>query len=101
LLLVHPKYASRDANADILTKLARTVAPRSRTAADLLSSISAKEGSSDTGAVIGIVIDHDNGWVFRSSAFSRFAYLLVVRFFLRENLKLAVTPSKTAIGQRA
>jgi len=77
LFLLHPRYARASENAAIL----RRIAERGRLALD--------PPAGEGGSTIGFFQDRSGGTcVVRSSTFSRFAYLLTLRVFIRERLGL-------------
>lgn len=79
LFLLHPRYARASDNAAILRRIAEQGSFAIGTAA----------GDSASQSTIGFFQDRSGGTcVVRSSTFSRFAYLLTLRLFIRERLGL-------------
>jgi hypothetical protein len=75
LFLIHPRYADRTENAQIITRIAQYF--RDGQDARILRSV-------EHGRVIGFFRDPEGRLSFmRSSTFSRFAYLLALRVFMR------------------
>jgi len=82
LFLLHPRYAGASENAAILQRIA--------VRGSLALGTPGGEGASQS--TIGFFQDRSGGTcVIRSSTFSRFAYLLTVRAFIRERLGLLPT----------
>jgi hypothetical protein len=90
LLLVHPKFGRIDNNTEILRKVA-SVLGRSNPAVSTLMRRSALEQiSSKQAPILGLFVDRKRGIsIASSSTFSRVAFLLVVRSFLRTKWRLA------------
>jgi hypothetical protein len=83
LFLLPPKYAAPEVNAHVLTALVERVG------------VSEAEASpAPDGTVIGIVQSETGAWEYLTSAsFSRQAYLLALRRFLRQRFGVKVTPA--------
>jgi hypothetical protein len=82
LFLVHPRYAGTAENAQIIRKTAQYF--RDSQGATLLRSVEQIENGTESTRVIGFFRDPEGRLSFmRSSTFSRFAYLLALRVFLR------------------
>src|SRR5262245_3952035 len=89
LFVLHPRYAGASENAAILQRIAERGSLALGTAA----------GETASQSTIGFFQDRSGGTcVVRSSTFSRFAYLLTLRAFIRE--RLALLPASLADRER-
>ena len=86
LFLMHPGHLRRDANAALLAKTSSMLRLDPQISKQLLAATGATSTRSP-GTVIGYYLDPTAGMrIVTSSTFSRFAYLLIIRLFLREKL---------------
>jgi hypothetical protein len=82
LFLIHPRYAGMAENVQIMTKIARYL--HDGQDATFLRSVEQMESGTEKATVIGFFRDPEGRLSFmRSSTFSRFAYLLALRVFMR------------------
>ena len=85
LFLIHPRYASASENAHILNRISQSL--RERLNGDALQACADVREDSSATAVIGFFGDRDGKLsVLRSSTFSRFAYLMTLRSFMRREI---------------
>jgi hypothetical protein len=83
LFLIHPRYRGVAENARMLARISQHF--RHDQQAETLLALSQRR--SGVAAVIGFYRDHDGQLiVLQSSTFSRFAYLLALRAFIRRRL---------------
>jgi hypothetical protein len=83
--LIHPRYASASENAHILNRISQSF--RERLNGDALQACADVREDSSATAVIGFFGDRNGKLsVLRSSTFSRFAYLMTLRRFMRREI---------------
>ena len=89
LFLIHPKHASTAGNAKLVARLADILRLPHEARVELTTVIRARRDGRPDATLLGLwVNNHGDIRAFRSSTFSRFAYLLTVRMFLHESLGL-------------
>jgi len=89
LFVIHPRYAGAAENASILRRIADCW-DEGRKRALAAALVESAGGPPSASTVVGFFHDRDGGLcVLRSSTFSRFAYLLTLRAFIRERLALS------------
>jgi hypothetical protein len=88
LFLIHPRYAGEQENAAILERTARHFRDV-RGGEALRASPPQRPGRSRRPAVIGFFRDQDGFHILQTSDFSRFAYLMTLRVFMRGRLGAA------------
>lgn len=84
LFLVHPKFARSEANREFLTRISTALGGGGALEPLLQPSPAGSRGKPAN--VVGFFLDNDRLQVVRSSTFSRLAYLLTLRMFLRGRL---------------